>query len=494
MRVSLIIALCALAGVAGAAITQTQGSVGQTSADWSPDAITIPRLLSYQGQLTDTLGVPVPDGEYPVVFRLYSKPSGGSSFWNETQAVTTKDGLFSVLLGSVTPIAAVPDAGAAYLGMAVAGGVELAPRLRLGSAAYAFKAETAGHALAAGNADSAWSRARPDSVLFTTRLLGIARGGAENELWGERRFTHANLGVACTTGTARWDWPFCTVSGGYANGAADEGATVAGGAGNRATASHATVSGGGANAATYSHATVGGGRHNTASAANATVAGGKFVVASGYCSAVGGGLDNVASGSKSTVSGGSGNLAAGDDAAVPGGSNNAARGQRSLAAGSFGRANHDGSFIWADISEANDSVYTTGANQWRVRAQGGTWFFSDAGSTTGTYLAAGSNSWASACDSANKTDFREVDRRELLEKLAAMPMHDYRMKTQHDGTRHIGPVAQDFHAAFGFGENDVSINNMDAIGVSLAAIQALYERLTAQESEIRALRAELARR
>ncbi|UCG43868.1 MAG: hypothetical protein JSU73_04415 [candidate division WOR-3 bacterium] len=69
-------------------------------------AVTIPNLMSYQGKLTDTLGVPVPDGNYPTRFRLYSVPSGGTHYWQETQSVSTEDGLFAVLLGSVTPIPA----------------------------------------------------------------------------------------------------------------------------------------------------------------------------------------------------------------------------------------------------------------------------------------------------------------------------------------------------------------------------------------------------
>src|SRR5512138_2208797 len=57
------------------------------------DAVTIPQMLSYQGRLTDTLGQPVPNGDYSVAFRLYTAPSGGSPFWSETQDVTTRDGL-----------------------------------------------------------------------------------------------------------------------------------------------------------------------------------------------------------------------------------------------------------------------------------------------------------------------------------------------------------------------------------------------------------------
>jgi len=102
------------------------------------EAITIPQMLSYQGKLTDTLGTPVPNGSYPMMFLLYAVPSGGSPFWSETQSVTTKEGLFSVLLGSVTPIGSMPDAGAAHLAMTVSGGPELPPRIRIVSSAFAY--------------------------------------------------------------------------------------------------------------------------------------------------------------------------------------------------------------------------------------------------------------------------------------------------------------------------------------------------------------------
>lgn len=466
----------------------------QPATSHKADEITIPQMLSYQGRLTDSLGNPVADTLYAVRFRLYAQPSGGTQFWEESQQVRTKSGLFSVLLGSVAPIGSMPDVGTVFLGMTVSGGAELAPRLRIASAAYAYKADTAGFALAAGSADGAWARGLPDSVLFTVNQLGVARGKASNMLHGSSRHTHVNLGVACTTGTPGQDWSSCTVSGGLANTAADEGAVVAGGSGNIAAASYATVSGGGANAATYSHATVAGGRHNVASAANAAVGGGKFGVASGYCATVAGGLDNVASGSNATVGGGSGNVANGEYATIPGGGFNAARGSYSHAAGGFARANHAGSFVWGDSSDADDSVYTTSANQWRVRAQGGTWFFSNQAMTTGAYLPPGSNSWASACDSANKEDFREVDRQDLLARLAALRMHDYKMRDQDDGTRHIGPMAQDFYGAFGYGESNTSINLADADGVALAAIQALYEDNRALRAEVEKLKAELRRK
>jgi len=114
-----------------------------------PEAITIPRMLSYQGRLSDTLGQPVPNGNYQLTFRLYTVPTGGSAFWTEAQTIEVRNGLFSALLGSVTPIGSVPDGGALYLGLQVAIEPELSPRLRIASVAYAYKADTANYAAAA---------------------------------------------------------------------------------------------------------------------------------------------------------------------------------------------------------------------------------------------------------------------------------------------------------------------------------------------------------
>ena len=54
--------------------------------------------------------------------------------------------------------------------------------------------------------------------------------------------------------------------------------------------------------------------------------------------------------------------------------------------------------------------------------------------------------------------------------------------------RHLGPMAQDFAAAFGLGDNDQVINVVDANGVLMVAIQALYRRVQALEAEVEDLR------
>ena len=56
-----------------------------------------------------------------------------------------------------------------------------------------------------------------------------------------------------------------------------------------------------------------------------------------------------------------------------------------------------------------------------------------------------------------------------------IPMGTWNYKTQDPSIRHIGPMAQDFYAAFGLGVDDRHIGTVDADGVALAAIQGLYD-------------------
>ena len=76
-----------------------------------------------------------------------------------------------------------------------------------------------------------------------------------------------------------------------------------------------------------------------------------------------------------------------------------------------------------------------------------------------------------------KTDFSSVNAHEVLDKVAALPLQSWRYKTEADGTRRLGPVLQDFYAAFGLGEDDLHITTVDEGGVALAAIQGLNQKL-----------------
>jgi len=105
----------------------------------------VPQLINYQGVLVDpTTGQPVPDDTYSITFSIYNVSSGGSAIWSENQNVQTKDGLYSVLLGSITPLTPTILSGTEkYLGIKVGDDPEMTPRKRIVSVAYSIVSEDA---------------------------------------------------------------------------------------------------------------------------------------------------------------------------------------------------------------------------------------------------------------------------------------------------------------------------------------------------------------
>jgi hypothetical protein len=89
-----------------------------------------------------------------------------------------------------------------------------------------------------------------------------------------------------------------------------------------------------------------------------------------------------------------------------------------------------------------------------------------------------------------KENFAPVSPQEVLNKVAALPITTWNFKTMNDG-RHMGPMAQDFYAAFGLGGGDTTITSVDPDGVALAAIQGLDEKLTEELKRRDAENAEL---
>jgi len=96
--------------------------------------------------------------------------------------------------------------------------------------------------------------------------------------------------------------------------------------------------------------------------------------------------------------------------------------------------------------------------------------------------------WTSVSDRSVKENFKTINARDVLDKVAGLPIAEWKYKIEPEGTRHIGPTAQDFHAAFGLGETDIGIGMVDAAGVALAAIQGLNKEIKAKEHEIELLR------
>lgn len=75
-----------------------------------------------------------------------------------------------------------------------------------------------------------------------------------------------------------------------------------------------------------------------------------------------------------------------------------------------------------------------------------------------------------------KTNFTDIVAREVLERVAALPIQRWNYRNDLE-TPHLGPVAQDFYAAFGVGADDKHIATVDADGVALAAIQGLNQKV-----------------
>ena len=333
-----------------------------------------------------------------------------------------------------------------------------------------------------------------------------------------------------------------TVAGGYQNLASLEGSTVAGGSYNTASGAGYGFSavGGGYNNNAGDYATVGGGVSNSATG------NGSFIGGGGYTS--GGFSGNVASGEASVVGGGLGNTASGASSVVPGGAFNKAQGAGSFAAGFDAQALHDDCFVWSD-GEGSSYYSSDRVNQFKIQAGGGmvldvsgssglkpAAFRINSTSTNGSalYIIQGSvdstagfantgtgdliRGWsgpsagtlafrvandgtvyvkgvALTSDRKAKENFTPLNAQTLLAQVAALPITQWNYKDDSCQTRHIGPVAQDFHAAFGLnGADDKHISTVDEGGVALAAIQGLNQKVESENSALRAENAELKHR
>ena len=164
----------------------------------------IPRTLSYQGVLADLSGSPKPDGIYNFTFRMYSVSSGGGSLWTEVQQLQVKKGLFSAVLGSVTPFPGFLDFRKQYwLGIQVANDGEMMPRVQLASVGSSFSAIQADVATTV-----------PDSTLTQAKIASGQVVKSINNLHDRVTLQGANGAAVTTSG----DTVTITASGGGGGG------------------------------------------------------------------------------------------------------------------------------------------------------------------------------------------------------------------------------------------------------------------------------------
>jgi hypothetical protein len=334
-------------------------------------------------------------------------------------------------------------------------------------------------------------------------------GGSEGNLVnaGVVGATVSGGGTAALINRVTDDYGF--VGGGNSNRAGDNagttvdraGATVVGGSNNVASGLNSVVAGGFVNTAGDHSAVVGGVSNDATSEFNFIGGGNNNTAGLGAWNTVCGGIDNIAMGSAAAVGGGSSNVANVSYATIPGGRSNGATGMYSFAAGRRAKAVNQGAFVWADSTDAD--VLSTGVNQFLVRAAGGLWFGTTSApsfdiatdflrTSTGAHLTIG-GVWTDNSDRDSKENFQEVDRREVLSKVLSLPITRWSYKAERCEIEHLGPMAQDFSAAFGLGSDDRSISTLDSSGVALASIQALYEMVKEKDAEIDALKGRLSK-
>ena len=93
-------------------------------------------------------------------------------------------------------------------------------------------------------------------------------------------------------------------------------------------------------------------------------------------------------------------------------------------------------------------------------------------------------------DASRKENFATIDPTEVLSKVIAMPITTWNYLEQEEIT-HMGPMAQDFYAAFGLGATEKGIANIDSNGVAFGAIQGLHQHLENKDTKIRDLEAQV---
>ncbi|MEW5928478.1 MAG: tail fiber domain-containing protein [Gemmatimonadota bacterium] len=207
------------------------------------------------------------------------------------------------------------------------------------------------------------------------------------------------------------------------------------------------------------------------------------------------GMYSVALGFNSRASGdntfavGPGSVAS-QGSAVAIGENNTSNSYASVTLGYHAHSNgRPGSFVFGDFSTP-DTIRSGANNQATFRVAGGFRVFTNANLLSGVTIAANGSSWDVVSDRRRKENFLALDGEDLLRRLRGVPVTSWNYVAQGREVRHVGPMAQDWHRAFGLSGDSLVINSGDFDGVNLAAAQALERRTAEQGARIEALERE----
>ncbi|MGG7662669.1 tail fiber domain-containing protein [Dyadobacter sp. BHUBP1] len=167
----------------------------------------------------------------------------------------------------------------------------------------------------------------------------------------------------------------------------------------------------------------------------------------------------------------------GDDFSFAQGNFSEANGPNCVVMGThLGNNYSTGAFI---MGYTNFNAQNSNDHQIKLIFDGGYRFYTSNVLVSGALLPAGANAWSSVSDVRKKENFEAVNGKDILQKIANLPLFSWNYKGQDSRVfRHYGAMAQDFYAAFGkdtYGTigNDTTINQADLDGVTLMAVQAL---------------------
>jgi hypothetical protein len=81
-----------------------------------------------------------------------------------------------------------------------------------------------------------------------------------------------------------------------------------------------------------------------------------------------------------------------------------------------------------------------------------------------------------------------TDPKVILDRLAKLPISLWTYGWDDPTVRHLGPMSQDFAAAFGLGWNEHALDMVDTNGVLTVAVQELVKRVERLEAQLAELR------
>jgi hypothetical protein len=232
---------------------------------------------------------------------------------------------------------------------------------------------------------------------------------------------------------------------------------------------------------------IGGGEFNTTSitlqavVANSAVVAGSHNASIGPNSFVGAGAVNTASGANSFCGAGFNNTASGTNSFIGAGDTNTALGTASVALGTQGHANTNGSFVFSDSTAATNALV---ADSFTVGCSGGAQFYSDNLRVIGVRLRAGATTWSVTSDRNLKENLIPLDQSQILEQVNQVPLYQYNFIGSSVDNINKGPMAQDWNQVFPNGRDTLTINSGDMISVALASIQALTAEVKALKQSL----------